>query len=290
MLNKKGRLMKNKNNLAVFAMILICSGCVAAAAPIVETYQTYSLGKSGVKAAQSLQPIGLEEEKAIGGSLAIQVVNKFGGVYPNQDLQRYIATLGRAVADVSDRPDIEYYFAVLNSEHPNAFATPGGYVFISVGLLRMLENESQLAGVLAHEISHITHRHALQTIEKSQRLASFGALTIGALGADPAMFDKVLEEAAEALFTKGLEKGMEFEADKMGTEYAYRLGYRPDGLKNFLSALKGKLPKEGSALASTHPSPQERVSTLSGSMGEYSDSMNNPVLQAEFKTATNGKL
>lgn len=282
--------MKNKNNLAILAIILFCSGCIAAAAPIIESYQTYSLGKGGVKAAQSLQPIGLEEEKAIGGSLAIQVVNKFGGVYPNQDLQKYIATLGRAVADVSDRPDIEYYFAVLNSEHPNAFATPGGYVFISIGLLRMIENESQLAGVLAHEISHITHKHALKTIEKSKMLAGFGSLTIGALGADPGMFDKVLEQAAEALFTKGLEKGMEFEADKVGTEYAYRLGYRPDGLKNFLSILNGKLPKEGSALASTHPSPQERVSTLSGSMGEYSDSMKNPVLQAEFKDATNGKL
>ena len=214
----------------------------------------------------------------------------FGGVYDNPALQKYVATLGRAIADVSDRPDIEYYFAVLNSEHPNAFATPGGYVFISLGLLRLMENESQLAGVLAHEISHITHKHALQTLEKSAKLASFGALAIGAFGADPSMFDKVLEQAAEALFTKGLEKGMEYEADKVGTEYAYRLGYRPDGLKNFLSILKDKLPKEGSALTSTHPSPQDRVSKLAGAMGEYSSAMGAPVLQAEFKNAVSGKI
>ncbi len=282
--------MRNRNKMALLALVLFCSGCIAAAAPVIESYQTYSMGKGAVKAAQSLQPIEFEEEKAIGGSLAIQVVNKFGGVHPDQALQKYIATVGRAVADVSDRPDIEYYFAVLNSQHPNAFATPGGYVFISIGLLRMVENESQLAGVLAHEISHITHRHALQTIEKSKKLAGFGSLTIGALGADPGMFDKVLEQAAEALFTKGLEKGMEFEADKVGTEYAYRLGYRPDGLKNFLSVLKDNLPKEGSAIASTHPTPQDRVSALSGAMGEYSDSMGAPVLQAQYKDAVNGKL
>lgn len=281
--------MRNRKNTAILAIILFCSGCVAAA-PIIETYQTYKLGKSGAKAIQSLQPIGFEEEKAIGGSLAIQVVNKFGGIYENPALQKYVATLGRAIADVSDRPDIEYYFAVLNSEHPNAFATPGGYVFISLGLLRLMENESQLAGVLAHEISHITHKHALKTLEKSNQLASFGALAIASFGADPDMFDKVLEQAAEALFTKGLEKGMEYEADKVGTEYAYRLGYRPDGLKNFLSILKDNLPKEGSALTSTHPSPQDRVSKLAGAMGEYSSSMGNPVLQAEFKNAVSGKI
>lgn len=279
-----------KNNCALWVLILFCAGCAAAAAPIVETYQAVSLGKGVKKAAESLKPIGFEEEKAIGGSLAIQVFNKFGGMYDNAPLQKYIATLGRAIADVSDRPDIDYYFAVLNSEHPNAFATPGGYVFLSVGLLRLIENEAQLAGVLGHEISHITLKHALKTIEKSKKLAGFGALTIGMLGQDPDLFDKVLEQAAEILFTKGLEKGMEFEADKVGSEYAYRVGYRPEGLKNFLSVLGKNLPAQGSALASTHPSPQDRVVKLSGVMADFESDQTNRILQAEFKNAVQGQL
>lgn len=280
----------NKNNSAFLILFLFCAGCVAAAAPIIETYQAVSLGKGAKKAVDSLQPVGFEEEQAIGGSLAIQVFNKFGGMYDNAPLQKYIATLGRAIADVSDRPEIDYYFAVLNSEHPNAFATPGGYVFLSVGLLRLIDNEAQLAGVLGHEISHITLKHALQTIEKSKKLAGFGALTIGMLGQDPDLFDKVLEQAAEILFTKGLEKDMEFEADKVGSEYAYRVGYRPEGLKNFLSVLGNNLPAQGSALASTHPQPQDRVIKLSGIMADFESDQQNRILQAEFKNSVKGLL
>ncbi len=96
-----------KNYHALWVLILFCAGCAAAVAPVVETYQAISLGKGAKKAAESLQPIGFEEEQAIGGSLAIQVFNKFGGMYDNAPLQKYIATLGRAIADVSDRSDID---------------------------------------------------------------------------------------------------------------------------------------------------------------------------------------
>ena len=85
-------------------------------------------------------------------------------MYNNPELQRYIATVGQAVVEVSERPDIDYYFAVLDSSAPNAFATPGGYVFVSVGLLRLLENEAQLAGVLGHEIAHITGRQLIPVL------------------------------------------------------------------------------------------------------------------------------
>ncbi len=259
-------------------------GCAAPA--VTETYRKYSLGKGGKDATQSLKPIGLEEEKAIGGSLAIQVFNRYGGLYDNPELQRYITLVGQSLADVSDRPDLDYHFAVVNSEHPNAFATPGGYVFVSIGLLRVLENEAQLAGVLGHEIAHITHKHALKTLERNKKVAGFGALTVSMLGQSPDVFDKVIEQAGEIIFTYGLDKNLEYEADKMGAEYTDRLGYDSAGLKSFLDILNQSQPGQDSVFLSTHPSPADRLSHLSAG----SSASSKPVFAAEFKQATQGKL
>ena len=267
-------------------LIALCVGCYVPPGAV-ETYKSYNLGKGGKDAAQSLQPIGEEEEKTIGGSLAIQVFNRYGGLYDNPELQRYITLVGKSLADVSDRPDIDYHFAVVNSEHPNAFATPGGYVFVSVGLLRTLENEAQLAGVLGHEIAHITHRHALQTLERNKKVAGFGSLSVSMLGQSPDVFDKVIEQAAEIIFTYGLDKNLEFEADKVGTEYTRRLGYNSGGLKSFLDILNKSQPGKDSVFLSTHPSPQDRLTELStGSASDSSKSLFEP----EFKLATQGKI
>ena len=278
-----------RNIYILLILALIGWGCVAAV-PAIETYQTYTFGKSGKAAVQSLQPIGFEEEQAIGGSLAIQVFNKFGGMYDNPELQRYIATVGQAVADVSDRPNIDYYFAIVNDEQPNAFATPGGYVFVSIGLIRLLENEAQLAGVLGHEIAHISQKHALKALERNKKIAGFGALSVSMMGADPAVFDKVLEQAAEILFTHGLDKGLEYEADKFGTDFAARVGYRESGLKDFLETLEKSLPNSESALLSTHPSASDRLAQLSQQMGNFSSIGDSPLLAEQFQEAVKGKI
>lgn len=278
-----------KKHGLLLLLLAICSGCVAAAAPIIEGYQTYSLGKGGAMAVEAMKPIEYKEEMAIGGALAIQVFNRFGGPYKKDPLQRYIATLGQALADVSDRPGINYYFAVLNSEEPNAFATPGGYVFLSRGLLELLRNEAELAGVLGHEIAHISHRHALTALERNKKLAGLGSLTIGAMGADPEMFDKVIEEAAENLFAHGLDKGLEYEADEVGTDYAYRLGYQPEGLKNFLTVLNARSGHD-SIFWSTHPGPQDRLDNLSQKMGPFNSALSRPVFASEYSRKVQGQL
>ena len=210
--------------------------------------KTSNVLKQGVGTLQAFQPIGYEEEKAIGGSLAIEVFDKFGGMHTDAQLQKYVTLVGRAVADVSDRPDIDYHFAVLNTNQPNAFATPGGYVFVSVGLLRLLENEAQLAGVLGHEIAHITQKHALKTLQRGKVLSGLSGLTMAAMDKDSGLFDNVINEVSNVLFTRGLDKELEFEADKFGTDFAYRMGYQPAGLKEFLKVLSGSRQSNGSIL------------------------------------------
>ncbi len=252
--------------------------------------KTSKILKQSVGTLQAFQPIEYEEEKAIGGSLAVEVFNKFGGMYPNPALQEYITLVGQAVAEVSDRPDIEYHFAVLNTENPNAFATPGGYVFVSVGLLRMLQNEAQLAGVLGHEIAHITHKHALQTLQRSKRLSGLSSLTMTAMNKDAGLFDKVINEVSEVIFTRGLDKELEFEADQFGTEYAYRMGYHPRGLKDFLKILGTAESRNSSIFLSTHPGPADRYKKLSQLLEQYNASSPYQLLAVRYKSRTKGKL
>lgn len=238
---------------------------------------------------KSLQPIGWEEERAIGGSLALEVFSKFGGEYKNDKLQRYISLVGLSVAGVSDRADIPYHFAVLNSNAPNAFATPGGYVFVSSGLLRLVRNEAELAGILGHEVAHVAKRHALQTIERSKTLQGFSQLTTSILDSDPGVLDNIVKEMSETLFTKGLDQNLEFEADKFGTEYAYRVGYFPGGLRDFMKVLN-KAQGSGSALFSTHPSPRARYGKLNSQFSRYRDASLAPVLAERYSTETKGNL
>ena len=252
--------------------------------------KTSKILQGSVNTLKAMQPIGIEEEKAIGGSLAVEVFSRFGGMLKNRDLQRYVSLVGQAVADVSDRADIEYHFAVLNSEHPNAFATPGGYVFVSLGLLRMLENEAQLGGVLGHEIAHITQKHALQTLQRSKLLQGVSSVTMAAMDKDSDLFGKIINQVSETLFTKGLDKELEFEADQYGTEFAYRTGYFPGGLRDFIKILGKSESIDHSIFLSTHPGPRERYSKLGSHMQKYRSSLLSPVLSNRFKTQVKNRL
>ncbi len=247
--------------------------------------KTSKLLQQSVNTLQALQPIGYEEEKAIGGRLAVEVFNRYGGSYNDPKLLRYVNFVGQAVAEVSNRPDIDYHFAILNTEFPNAFATPGGYVFVSIGLLRMVENEAQLAGVLAHEVAHITKKHALQTLERSRSLQGISSLSLAVMDKDPGLFDKLIDEVSNVLFTKGLDKELEFEADKYGREFAYRTGYYPGGLKKFIRKLGTSTENQGSIFMSTHPTSGERYTLLQETSSRYKRASLYPTLGTRFKTA-----
>ena len=247
--------------------------------------KTSKILQQSVNTLKSLQPIAYEEEKAIGGRLAVEVFNRYGGAYDDPELLRYINLVGQAVADVSSRPDIDYHFAIVNTEFPNAFATPGGYVFVSIGLLRMIENEAELAGVLAHEVAHIARKHALQTLERSRSLQGFSSLTLTVMDKDPELFDKLIDEFSNVLFTKGLDKNLEFEADKYGREFAYRTGYYPGGLERFIQKLEVSKKNQGSIFSSTHPTSKERFNLLQKSASRYKKASLYPILENRYKLA-----
>lgn len=245
--------------------------------------QNVDLLKKGVGVVQALEPIGVEEEITLGEAVALEAFSRFGGEYPNKAWTRYINLVGQTVAEVSNRPTLPYHFAILNSEEQNAFAAPGGYIFITVGLLKSLKNEAELAGVLAHEVAHVTEKHMLETIRRGAVLGSVSELTLTAMKQDPKMFSNVIDQMTELLFTKGLDKDKEYEADVVGIEYAYRAGYHPKGLKDYLQTLAKAEGKTESRFFTTHPSTNERISKIDTVLNEYSDLQGLPLLTNRFQ-------
>lgn len=234
-----------------------------------ELGKSFGLGKKEadvldktLQTVKSLGPIGYEEERAIGGALAVEAFQRFGEPYRDPKLLHYVTLVGTTVAMHSDRTDIPYHFAILNNAQHNAFALPGGYVFVTIGLLRQLQSEAELAGVLGHEIAHITEKHALKTLRRSQVIRGVSELTMTALNTDPALFDQVINQLSTTLFDRGLDHKLEYEADRLGMKYAYRVGYSPQSLSTALKRLAKLRLRSHTGLFKTHPDPKKRAKRL----------------------------
>ncbi|QPJ64751.1 MAG: M48 family metalloprotease [Candidatus Nitrohelix vancouverensis] len=238
--------------------------------------------KQGLQGFQKLQPLTYDEEKEIGGMLAVEAFNKFGGAYANPKLERYVNLIGKNLAEVSNRPDIDYHFAIIDTQYPNAFATPGGYVLISRGLIEMLQNEAQLAGVLGHEIAHVSNKHALSAIEENRKLQGIGSIANAASGKKLDLLDQLIAFSSQLIFEKGLDPKLEYEADRYGTEFAYRLGYHPKGLLESLKILGQSQESKQSVFNKTHPSFSNRYGSLTKAMGRYQNSAQYPLLAKRF--------
>jgi predicted Zn-dependent protease len=249
--------------------------------------KTEDLIFGGLKTLKAMAPIGYKEEMAIGGAVALIAAARFGGLVEAPAVEKYLATLGNAIASTSDRPEIPYYFGILNTDEPNAFAAPGGYIFVSKGLLKLLKNEAELAGVLAHEIAHVTAKHALDSIRRSKIVAGASEVTLTALDKDPKTFDALINETVSLLFEQGLGRTKELQADQLGTEFAFRVGYNPTGLQGCLATLKGAVAATKRGLFKTHPDPGDRLSHLSIILGQplYQGSGSHPMLADRFNAS-----
>ena len=236
---------------------------------------TTSVAKSESKPAFNLQSPSKEEEIQLGR----EITGNLLGAAPlvnDVALQNYVNKVGRWVANQSERSDLPWHFGVIESEDINAFAAPGGYVIITKGLYRKLENEAQLAGVLAHEIAHVVRNHHLKILQKSQ-LLDLGADLLGKqLGKDNEVIKKVIGSGAE-ICARSLDKSAEFESDRMGVVLATRAGYEPYGLPEVLQTIgqTGKNESSVALLFKTHPHPDDRLVKLDDAIGNRLDNIKN---------------
>ncbi|WP_096666434.1 M48 family metalloprotease [Polaromonas sp. AET17H-212] len=224
---------------------------------------------------QSLEQIDEPKEIEIGRQLAAVLLGS-KPLHPDMALQRYVNQLGRWISLQSPRPHLPWTFAVLDDAGFNAFAAPGGYVFVTKGLVERVADEAELAGILAHEITHVTAKHHLQAIAKTARA---GLLTqvIGTQikGELAGAVSAQLLNLGRDLYSRGLDQTDEFDADRSGVALAARAGFDPYGLVAVLQQLRTATPDNPlfALSLSTHPPAQQRLDLLEQAMGNRLDGL-----------------
>ncbi len=216
---------------------------------------------------KAVKDIDEPEEIAIGKDVASRLLGA-APLVADARMQRYVNHVGRWVAAQTERADLPWHFGVLDSPNVNAFAVPGGTIFITRGLLDRMRNEAELAGVLGHEVAHVLRKHHLKAIQKGAQSALAGDAMSAALRdrAGPAR-DKLIAFGTE-MYSRGLDKSDELEADRLGVVIAARAGYDAYGLPSVLQTLQA-MNAQDSALAlmfKTHPAPGERLDALGEKM------------------------
>lgn len=221
-----------------------------------------------------------DDEIKLGREAHAQIVQQFGGAYADPGLQAYVQGVGERLGDKSHRNNLIYRFTVLDSPQVNAFALPGGYIYITRGLLAYLNSEAELAAVLGHEIGHVTARHSVRQISGT-RAAQIG-YTIGSI-----LLPELRTNVGQGLFnvlggaiTSGYGRDHELEADRLGAEYLARSGYDPQAMVKVLGVLKdqevyerriaekeGRAPRIYHGVFATHPSSDRRLQEIVASAG-----------------------
>jgi predicted Zn-dependent protease len=266
-----------------------------------------------VKSVQSLsEEIRPEQEYYVGRSVATNILAKHSYRYLDKTaiargdlggITRYVSSVGNVLAAAAvethrsgDRPApiAGWHFVVVESDLINAFAAPGGYIFVTTTAVKTAGSEDELAGVLAHEVAHVIRGHALGNIQKS-RLAGVSADVLQAAGRDSLspeqvnqlnqLLEGLIKDTLDALFVKGYSRDTEFEADRLGVEIAARAGYDPQGMTRFLQTLAQRQNAGSGGFYATHPSPGDRLQRLGAEMPRYAVVAMPKVRVSRFKTA-----
>ncbi|HMP77017.1 MAG TPA: M48 family metalloprotease [Kiritimatiellia bacterium] len=273
----KNRMLKQLGVAVVSAGMVFAAGCasvmkagstVGVAAGVITPQQ----GESLTSAFKGFTP---ENEHYLGRAVGATILQKFS-VYENEAANHYVRLVGQACAQASDMPVTfgGYTFQILDSDEVNAFAAPGGFIFVTRGMLRLCRNEDDLAAVLAHEVAHVQLKHGVnaisrgRTLEAGRILVSVGLNQFGSanvvnsleqLNKLTEVFGGSVGDIVTSLMLKGYSREQEYEADKVAITIMERLGYDPAALTRVLDRMGEKVHKGGPGFGSTHPPPADRV-------------------------------
>lgn len=238
-----------------FVMALVASGVLATPAAA----QFDKIGKGLSVAKKANDAVYTEAEKQqLGAEVSANIRKKFG-VVQDPAVHRYVTLVGAVLARVSQKPDYPWRFIVLDTDAVNAFAAPGGYIHITKGCLALIADESELAGVLGHELVHVIEDHTVKALSK----AGFVDTAASASGKGGEITAGLVNQVT-SIALQGFGRGEELESDKDGLSLAARAGYAPGGLRTFLQRLtdRNKNSSEKRGLFASHPAMQERLDKL----------------------------
>ena len=200
------------------------------------------------------------EEQALGKEVSEKIRDRYG-VVQDKNVHRYVSLVGMALAQSSTRPNLSWTFIVLDTDGVNAFAAPGGFIHVTKGALALAKNESELACLLAHEITHVTAKHTIRAIQKTKSVQMGASET---LSNSSALMEKAVNAVYQNIVDKGFGRADETESDEVGAALANKTGYAPNGLTTFLTSLKerNKTKTERSGLFASHPEMDERMGKI----------------------------
>jgi predicted Zn-dependent protease len=250
---------------------------VGVATGTIDQSQASSIVKSTQAVARTFEDITPEQEYYIGRAVGAVLAGKYNP-YRRQEATMYLNVLGQTLAQASDLPETfgGYHFSILDSEEINAFAAPGGLIFVTRGMLRCCKHEDAVAAVLAHEIGHVQYKHGLQAIQKSRVTAalttialeggkSFGGEKLAQL---TQVFEDSLADITTTLVKNGYSRSFESQADAAAVVILRRVGYNPNGLVDMLKVMEGRLTPGGADFAKTHPAPTDRIKEIQKTIGD----------------------
>jgi predicted Zn-dependent protease len=207
----------------------------------------------------------VEAEVGFGKDVAARILGRYR-LFNHAELTKYVNLVGQAVAAHSDRPELTFYFAILDTESVNAYAAPGGYVFITRGALMKMQDEAELAAVLAHEVAHVSRKHVVKElkIQGTEKSAQAGLAHLLGGTSDPARvaFAQAVDKAVVLLFDSGLKREDELEADRLGTLILANTGYDATALRSYVARMKTQSGEIMKMMHATHPAFDQRLALL----------------------------
>ena len=251
-------------------IVLSAAFLVSAAAPAHAQLGALGKIKSGAdKATDAKQKadkmhLSEKDERAIGEQTSLSLRSRFG-VVQDAKVTKYVTLVGTALAAQSERPNLDWKFIVLDTDAVNAFAAPGGFIHVTRGLLGFCKNEAELAGVMGHEITHVTAKHAVHFIEHSNQISiGSDAAATKEGGITAAAAAELGPKVGHFLLDNQYDQAQEDQADEVGVQLANKLGYDPHGLQDVLKRLdarnSGRNDKNG--WFSSHPATKDRIANV----------------------------
>ena len=206
------------------------------------------------------------EERQLGEKISTMLTDRFG-VYQDAAVSKYVTLVGTVLAQASSRPALPWQFIVLDTDGVNAYAAPGGFVHITRGMLGLIKDEAELAGVLGHEVTHITEKHTIGAIEKARRtqgLTEVGTKAAGADGLTGEVLNRLAGLGYDILFENRYDRKDEIESDNVGVRTANKVGYAPTGMISVLKKVseRNQGMKEPNGLFASHPQIKDRIEEM----------------------------
>jgi predicted Zn-dependent protease len=207
------------------------------------------------------------DERKLGEDVSAKLRQDFG-VYQDKAVTKYVSLVGKVLAQASTRPYLDWQFIVLDTDGVNAFASPGGIIHVTRGLLGLVKNEAELAGILGHEITHVTAKHTVRAIQKNKVVSLTAQEVGGSAGLSDSVISTLGSAAYKTIVSNAFDRDDEVEADRVGVALANKAGYAPHGLSDVLKRLaeRNKNQDQPNGLFASHPLIKDRLDNIASTI------------------------